>query len=284
MQNQTVKRRSVLIVLVCFLSTLSFMLKGEEADKILFGKYLQKMQNPAVKDRGEVMAQTALFFLETPYVAKTLEREPEQLVVNLQELDCMTFVESVLALSETVLSPSPSWDTFLAKLQSVRYRNGEIVDYTSRLHYTSDWIFDNERRGNIQDVTQSIGGKPLSIAVSFMSTHPDSYKQLANHPEWITVMAEKEKEINGRSYFYIPQEEIPHCADKIQTGDIVCFVTAIKGLDISHVGIIYNTEGKQTFIHASTTKKKVIVNEAPLSTYVSNIKNTIGIMIIRPRF
>ena len=168
----------------------------------------------------------------------------------------------------------------------MRYRDSGNVtlDYTDRLHYTADWIYENEKRGYLKDVTKEIGGQSLKFDLSFMSTHPDSYKQLKGNPGRIAVMTAKEKEISARPHYYIPQDEINEHAGQIRNGDIVCFVTTVKGLDISHVGIICREGDKLTFIHASTTKKQVIVNEEPLQEYVQGIKRNCGIMIVRPQF
>ena len=102
-----------------------------------------------------------------------------------------------------------------------------------------------------------------------MSTHPDSYRQLKGNPERIAVMAAKEQEINTRPHFYIPQDEINVHAGQIRNGDIV---------------IICREGDKLTFIHASTSRKRVVVNEEPLQEYVQGVKRNCGIMIVRPQF
>jgi hypothetical protein len=61
-------------------------------------------------------------------------------------------------------------------------------------------------------------------------------------------------------------------------------VTDIEGLDVSHAGIVCREKGMVTFIHASSTAKKVIVNPQSISTYVGNIKRNTGLMIVRPKF
>ena len=199
---------------------------------------------------GDLMVETARFFLGTPYVAGTLEEEPETLVINLHGLDCMTLVENTAALA---------W--------SVKHRLA-YDGYVSVL----------------KDVTKEIGGQSLKLDLSFMSTHPDSYKQLKGNPGRIAVMTAKEKEISARPHYYIPQDEINEHAGQIRNGDIVCFVTTVKGLDISHVGIVCRERDMLTFIHASTVQKRVIVNEEPLQEYVQGIKRNCGIMIVRPQF
>lgn len=271
-------------MLFCCAGTFISCAQGTQSDKGIFESYLNSVQTVDKLCSDILMDETAKFFLGVPYVGKTLEYEPERLIVNLREMDCMTFVENVLALAEASASGTPSWQTYLEKLQQIRYRDGKIEDYTSRLHYTSDWLYENEKKGLIADITKEIGGVPLAMDVSFVSTHPESYMQLQSHPEYIAVMAKKEKEINSRQYYYIPKEEIDKQEAQIRTGDIVCFVTSIKGLDISHVGIVHKEGDKMTFIHASSGKKRVIINEESLQDYVLGIKKSKGIMVLRPQF
>lgn len=277
-------RRILLGLLFCCAGTFISCAQGTQSDKGIFESYLNSVQTVDKLCSDILMDETAKFFLGVPYVGKTLEYEPERLIVNLREMDCMTFVENVLALAEASASGTPSWQTYLEKLLQIRYRDGKIEDYTSRLHYTSDWIYENEKKGLIADITKEIGGVPLAMDVSFVSTHPESYMQLQSHPEYIAVMAKKEKEINSRQYYYIPKEEIDKREAQIRTGDIVCFVTSIKGLDISHVGIVHKEGDKMTFIHASSGKKRVIINEESLQDYVLGIKKSKGIMVLRPQF
>lgn len=277
-------RRILFGLLFCCAGTFISCAQGTQSDKGIFESYLNSVQTVDKLCSDILMDETAKFFLGVPYVGKTLEYEPERLIVNLREMDCMTFVENVLALAEASASGTPSWQIYLEKLQQIRYRDGKIEDYTSRLHYTSDWIYENEKKGLIADITKEIDGVPLAMDVSFVSTHPESYMQLQSHPEYIAVMAKKEKEINSRQYYYIPKEEIDKREAQIRTGDIVCFVTSIKGLDISHVGIVHKEGDKMTFIHASSGKKRVIINEESLQDYVLGIKKSKGIMVLRPQF
>lgn len=267
-----------------FLAFLSLSGKAQ-GDREVYERYCAAMKEKTALPAGGLMVETARFFLGTPYVAGTLEEVPERLVINLHGLDCMTLVENTTALAWSV-KHRPAFDGYASALKDMRYRNAgnATLDYTDRLHYTTDWIYENEKRGYLKDVTKEIGGKPLKLDLSFMSTHPDSYKQLKGNPERIAIMAAKEKEINARPHYYIPQDEIDAHAGQIRNGDIVCFVTTVKGLDIPHVGIICREGDKLTFIHASTTKKQVIVNEEPLQEYVQGVKRNCGIMIVRPQF
>jgi hypothetical protein len=254
-----------------------------EEDRKIFDRYVHAMKDQKHLTYGELIVETAKFFIGTPYVASTLEKEPEHLVVNLRELDCTTLVENVIALARAIREANPVFETFCAHLQQLRYRDGVINDYTDRLHYFSDWMVENERKNLVRDVTKVIGGQPYRLNLSFMSTHPDSYPQLKSNPAWVQKVSEKEKEISARdTYALIPESHIENCRDGMMNGDIVCFVTRIEGLDVTHVGLIYRQNQKLGFIHASSSAKKVIVESKSLVEYVGGIGATIGIMIVRP--
>lgn len=233
---------------------------------------------------NELVFKAAMFLLDTPYVANTLEGDgDEELVVNLRELDCMTFVENCLALSRAAQYPYPDEDYFIRQLKLIRYRNGLIQGYTSRLHYTSDWIYDNSAKGVIEDITKPIGGKRFKPNVHLMSNHPKLYPSLQKSSENLNQMVEIENSINQRNtYSYIPKNEIDKYTSLIKNGDIICFTTSLDGLDISHLGIACWNKGQLTFIHASTKAKRVIVNPESISDYCRMIKSNTGIMVLRP--
>lgn len=251
-------------------------------DTVLFNRYAEQFREERRLPFNELVTRTALFFSGTPYVASTLEKEPERLVVNLREMDCTTFVETVLALVRTLRKDMLSFDAFCRQLQNIRYYNGTIDGYASRKHYFTDWIQANEQQGIVTDCTRETGGVPWHIHVSFMSEHPDKYKQLAADPAQVERIRARETEINARQYTYIPKDKIAEAAAQIRNGDILCFTTTIAGLDVSHTGYAYWKDGMLTFIHASSTARKVIINPRPLADYAAGIRSNSGIRVARP--
>ena len=119
-----------------------------KADSLFCVQVLDSLKHLQADNAGERLVQVAHLFLDKPYVAATLEGEPETLVVNFRELDCTTLVESVLALSQ----PVSSFADYTEALRGLRYLNGE-VRYTERLHYFADWMYANEKRGLVKDFT-----------------------------------------------------------------------------------------------------------------------------------
>lgn len=251
-------------------------------DTVLFNRYIEQFRGKRNLPFNELLTQTALFFSGTPYVAATLEKAPERLVVNLREMDCTTFVETVLALARTVREDTLSFDAFCRQLKNIRYYNGAIDGYASRKHYFTDWIQANEQQGIVADRIREAGGVPWHVQVSFMSEHPDKYQQLATDPVQVERIRTREKEINARQYTYIPKDKITGTVAQIRNGDILCFTTTIAGLDVSHTGYAYWKDGTLTFIHASSAARKVLVHPRPLADYAAGIRSNSGIRVARP--
>lgn len=223
-------------------------------------------------------------FLNTPYVANALDRNnAEQLYISLNEVDCTTFVEYVLAAMVSHEKPDSLNPKYCDAVQQVRYRNGQINDYTSRLHYFSEWIANNEEVKLIREITAELNGKPLSKTINFMSTHPKSYAALQRDTTLIDSIRIVEEHLSATPTHYIPKAEVAAIYPQLKTGDIIAITTAIKGLDISHVGFVWKKNEEAYLMHASTTAKRVIIDPLPLAEYLKNNKNATGIRVLRIR-
>ena len=226
--------------------------------------------------------------LGVPYVAGTLDgNEEEQLVVHVDQLDCTTFVETVLALCIADKRGERSFDGFKKALIDVRYRNGILDGYASRLHYFSDWIRNNEQMGFVKECTSETAcSQPKELWLDFMTTHVDSYLPMKKDPALVEVMAAQEKNWQGTVVSYIPKEKLNLSPEelKIKDGDILAMVTNIKGLDIVHVGFAFWKDNQLHLLHASSVAKKVI--EDPQTQYESSKKTKahIGVRAIRVIF
>lgn len=253
-------------------------------DKAIFDKYVTYIQPFRAQPMSEVMEKTAAFFIGTPYVAHTLEVTPsEELVVNLRALDCLTFVENVIALSRAAKSDQLSFCNFTDELQKIRYRNIKIDDYASRLHYTSDWVFENEKQGVVENISQTLGGVKDARTIDFMSTHTDAYRQLKSDVAMCKKIVAMENELNNRGgFYYLPKQHIIEKSDRIPHMAMLAFATSIKGLDATHVAFAYRKEnGELSFIHASSLAKKVVIDNKSLSDYCASQKKCTGIMVMK---
>lgn len=233
---------------------------------------------------GKRLVNFASCFLEFEYKGGTLENpEKEICTADFTGLDCVTLFENALCMARILRKGNTDYDSFIEELTFTRYRGGELTDYTSRLHYTSDWIFDNTQKKVVRDVTKELGGVKFPIQVSFMSEHPGSYSSLKAHPEFVTIIEGTEKSINSReNYYYIPRARISEAEPGLQDGDIIAVATTIAGLDYSHTGIILvDEEGNRRFLHASSKHKKVLIDNT-ISNYVNSVKSHAGISVVRP--
>lgn len=213
-------------------------------------------------------------FLGTPYVANVLDKnEDEKLIVNPDEVDCMTLVEYVLVAAN-----------FAPSVQNIRYRDGKINGYTSRLHYTSDWINNGIRNGFLEDVTALNSQETMKLAISYMSTHPKSYKQLEGSPAKVARMVTYEKALTGQTVHWLSKEKLPEEGFSwIKEGDIIAITTSIAGLDIAHMGLAIYEKGKLHLLHASSTAGKVVISESPLCRMLDKNKSWTGIRVIRAK-
>jgi hypothetical protein len=232
---------------------------------------------------GDVIASIGKSFIGTEYAEHTLEREgKETLVVNLSALDCSTFLENSLAIARCIKEKKTSFENYRNELTKIRYRGGIIDEYPSRLHYYSDWTYDNEVKGIIKNISKDIGGRSIKFNVDFMSSHPGYYLELRKYPEFIRAIQKQEKEIGKREYSFISKENVSGLEKKIHNGDLIAVTSGIKGLDINHVGIaVRMDDGRIHLLHAPNVGLNVQITDIPLSDYLAKIKKDTGVIILR---
>ena len=232
----------------------------------------------------DLMLTNGIKYLGTPYVAHTLDADgPEELILNCDEVDCTTFVEYVLAESLCpIINGDISEGTFAQKLQMIRYRDGEIDGYSSRLHYATDWINNGVRNGFLEDITAEKSKDTQKIQLSYMSSHPQEYKQLANSPGEVGKIRQIEKSLSGQTVHYLPKDKLPYNGLVwIKNGDIIAITTDTPGLDVAHLGLAFYADGKLTLIHASSTEGKVVASSIALSQMLKNNAHWTGIRVLR---
>lgn len=251
-------------------------------DRKIFEKLIGSLNSKYTsgKDPGRLMLDIGRLFMEAPYREQILSREVERLVINLREQDCVTFVENVIALTWQILSRGKSFRGFQGLVKKIRYRQGRLQGFASRLHYFSDWIYDNERKGFVRDVTEEIGGKPFRKVINFMTTHPGLYpplKEAANRRRMDSI----EKNISKRSMFFVPKKSLVRLEERILDGDIIAITTEREGLDVQHVGLAARVRGRIHLLHASRAEGKVAISPKTLYGYLMRSRACSGIMVAR---
>lgn len=238
---------------------------------------LSKIQAQSDK---QLWQSIALSFLNKPYVAHTLEVTADSaLVVNLQGVDCTTYVEYVIAAFYSIKNnPNAGFDDFTRVIETIRYRNGKRENYASRLHYFSEWLFDNQKKGLISAVSSPMFQKK-KINLTFMSSHRTAYEHLAND-DFFNAIKEVEATFSPE-LMVLSKKDISKAEHLLNHGDLVALVTSIAGLDVTHTGFIYKKDGVSHVLHASTKSMKVEISGKPLSEYIRTNKVVEGITVYR---
>ena len=237
---------------------------------------------------GERVAEIGKLLLDRPYIEKSLEvtNDESMTVCNLLGFDCVTFFETSWAMATLVKkNPNPSYNDYVDEVTNHRYRNGIRNGYASRLHYTSDYFFDNAKRGNLKEVTKIIGGKKAKLetkTINFMTMHPSLYSQLQNDPmAFVQIDTFEQRMAQRGGFYYIPKKAVEDISKGIQTGDLIGITTTVNGIDCSHTGIAIKDGKKVRFMHASSSMHKVIISEKTLDEYLEDNSKQTGIMIFR---
>lgn len=241
----------------------------------------------AEKPVGNDVLYYARQFKGVPYVASTLEvADPEQLVVNLRQLDCTTLVETALALALTRREGGTTFEAYCHNLMRLRYRGGVMNGYLSRLHYFTWWMHDNMSKGLITEVRDTLHfTAPIVVDNHYMSQHPDKYKWLRVHPEWIDSIRSMERRYNGADGTFLPAARTNLTQQRlrcIHDGDLIAIVTRKDGIDYSHLGFaVWGKDGRLHLLNASSIHHKVVEEPKTLYQYLKEHPSSIGIRLFR---
>ena len=174
----------------------------------------------------------------------------ERLVSRLDGFDCVTFVETVWALSA-----AEGLDDLENGLRALRYRDGR-VDWADRNHYTNQWIDRNARAGRL---TRVLAERWEAVGA------PRRLSALAGYPEvpWEPVC--------------LPRDRVGELDGVARHGDLVAFVSARDDLDVFHVGLLVAAEPLR-LRHAGRTAGRVV--DEPLGDFLDR-NETPGLLVAR---
>lgn len=255
-----------------------------EKDTLEINNMLGSLASVGQRPINEIVVEAAKLLEGRPYVGHTLEGEIEQMVINIDQLDCVTFVESCFALAKAASVGSRSWRDYARYLEDLRYRGGKQYGYDSRLHYTTDWFTDNIYRGNIKEVTTSIPGyRTVNKTLNFMTRNRDLYPALADE-QTFEACKEVERGFYSMQIPYITREDSRKAsvAEHLRDGDMISFLSKKDGLDSSHVALLRIIDGKPYMMHASLKKGKVTFETEPLYDYFKYSKrDSPGFRVVR---
>ncbi len=252
---------------------------GKPQDSLIFTEKIGEVSGANLAERCISVGRA---FIGTPYLSHTLEvAQPEQTVINLRGLDCWTLMDVALAMSLAQRDSVRDFHYFVQKIRHLRYKNGNVNGYGSRLHYFADWMLNASELGYGRDITQELGGVPLEKNVAFITDNPQLYPNSRDSNALAQIRVAQDR-INAQTWYYIPKSKIHDIENQIQDGDILVLTSVRRNLDVEHQGFaVHDEKGALRFLHASSTSGKVVVSHRVLSEYLMRIKAVSGVMVFR---
>lgn len=267
----------------------STVFKGQDQFNRLVAK--AKAGNWKALPIGERTAAVGQALVGTRYKHFTLEidNRVESPSVNFQGMDCWTFFEIALGFARMLNEPEANWspERMLHYIEMDRYRGGECTgEYLSRLHYLEDWLYDNNRRGLVEDLTRELGGRSVPHSAREMSSGWRHYRYLAANRSLLGPLARMEANVSSRPLYEIPKNKVAGIESKLRSGDIIGIISRDhSGLySTAHVGLALRTsDGVLHFMHASSPSNygRVVV-DSQLSKYLYRYGSDSGILVARP--
>jgi N-acetylmuramoyl-L-alanine amidase-like len=240
---------------------------------------------------GDRTAAVGKALVGTRYKHFTLEIDNriESPSVNFYGMDCWTFFETALGFARMLNEPESNWtpERLLHYIEMDRYRGGECTgDYLSRLHYLEDWLYDNDRRGLVADMTRELGGRSVPHSAREMTVGWRHYRYLASNRSLLGPLARMEANVSSRPLYEIPKSQVASIEPKLRSGDVIGIISRERnGLhSTAHVGLaLRSSNGVLHFMHASSPSNsgKVIVDDE-LSKYLYRYGSDSGILVARP--
>ena len=147
--------------LVCGFAALAISARAEPSTAKLASWYSALGEPRPSESFGHYHARTARIQHGVKYEENSESPGAETLDAGVDAFECVSFIESTLAVARCAWESEPTASCFVGELEATRYRGGRMGDYASRLHYFVDWIGDNENRGRLVNMTASLGGEPV---------------------------------------------------------------------------------------------------------------------------
>lgn len=274
--------------------------KQQQAAALIQSIYHHQLDDklPSMADRLEYISG---LLMDKPYWLGALGegasgRYDQYPLYRLDAFDCLTFVETVLALSF-----GHDLSSFQHLMNTIRYQDGHI-SFLHRNHFTDlDWNTHNQKNGFLKDITMTIHNQhqhPIAKMASAVINKPDWYQHMsASRIRLIDSLVHEqtqrlqELKRRGQSLFvqkakipYIPLTAIVDASGKVNqeileqipSGAIIEIVrpnwdlrkSIGTSLNVSHLGFAFWKDGILMFRNASTLKGRVV--DQPLVGYLQD--------------
>jgi hypothetical protein len=232
---------------------------------------------------GDFLVRAASIKRHSPYQELDETVGPERLHVDLERFDCLSLIDTSLAVARCAWVGDATEACFVQELIATRYRKGVMKEFASRLHYLVDWLDDNRERQRLHDLTRDLGGILLRRHFAFMSEHKNLYPPMSD-PKVQKAIVRTEARLSQKIYAVIVWKSVIEKEHLLRDGDLVGIVTRDTGRLIGHAGLVVrDSRDKAQLLHASSYHRSVVLTRTSLADYVSRRRDRWGIMIARPR-
>lgn len=193
----------------------------------------------------------------------------EFLRTSLTYLDCMTYVEHVLAIAASV---KPVYhEEFLCRLIDIMFNaGGQPLMNHHRNHFTSLWGDVNERKGYLRNIARN---HPWAVSRELYLNRVGNNRTF--YVEDRFLIADKAQQM-----WYFPTDVVLAGHAPLASGDVVAMVTDKEGLDVTHMGFYIESKGKHLLRHASIKLNRIV--DQDFNQYLRDGKHIRGLMAFRP--
>ena len=196
----------------------------------------------------------------------------ESLKTSFEYLDCMTYVEHVLALSAT---EGLEYEDFLQRLIDVMFHaKGEPLMNHLRNHFTSRWARVNEEKAYLKNLAR---GHPLAKTREVLLNRVGENRTFFIADRFM-IFAEEE------IIHYFPKDVILEGKLALKSGDLLAMLARREGLDVLHMGFYVEEklQAKPMLRHASYSKNRIL--DQDFEQYLKRNDYFDGLLVFRPQF
>ena len=239
-------------MLLAAIATAALVAAHPPSDAELEAAIAQAQRSPAFADRIE---QISRLFLGVPYGAFPLgegEGVEPQPRWRADQVDCQTYVETVLALANARSLPEAK-----ALLDDLRYRAPPLT-FSSRNHFTeAQWVPANEGKGYLEEETTRLDPH---APVARLVLHRAQWSKVAALARLVPAQIPE----GAFAIHYLPLAEARRLAPRIAPGSVLLVVRAKdpeRVVRVSHMALVVKTPAGLVVRHASFGAEKQVIEE-----------------------
>lgn len=270
--------------LVCGFAALAISARAEPSTAKLASWYSALGEPRPSESFGHYLTRTARLQHGVKYEENSEPPGEETLDVSVDAFECVSFIESTLAVARCAWESEPTASCFVRELEATRYRSGRMGDYASRLHYFVDWIGDNEGRGRLVNMTASLGGEPVQKDFFYITERVLKRSEMKKDDlvSLTKEMQTTEARLSATTHAVLTRQSAPPVLSELEDGDLVAFVRERPGLLVHHAGFVYWANGTPRLLHASSYHGRVVITVRDLTNYLLRRPERRGVIVARP--